>query len=108
MSTANARTVGDTLTLSGTAKDLVGPVVLPAGAAGVVHVARPDSTTFQHPATLNTASSGAGVGAWVMTGGTVADLTVPGDYVVELQVTYPDTTVVTFGRGTFPVQSQLL
>jgi len=102
--TATSRTVGDTLKISGTAQDISGAVTFPAGTTATVHVARPNGTVVSHVAVLTIAT-----GAWSFTGADTTDLTVPGDYAVELQVTYPapDNSVVTFGMPTFPVRHQL-
>lgn len=99
-----SRSVGDTLKISGTAQDANGTVVFPTGTVAALHVGRPDGTTVSHPAVLTIAT-----GAWSFTGADTTDLTIPGSYAVELQVTYPapDNSVVTFGMPTFPVRHQL-
>lgn len=103
MSTTKPRTVGDTYPpLSGVLTSNGGPANLTNANTGTVHIVRPDASLISHAAALT--KDATGVWSMALVAG---DLTIPGDYVGEVEVVWMDTTKTTFGRFTFPVQGEL-
>ena len=94
--------VGDTapaltgrLTTAGVPKDVTGATL-------EVHIAKPDATVLTRAATVTAALTGDWSMAW-QTG----DLAQAGGYRVEVQVTYSNTTLQTFGYEWFTVEPQI-
>ena len=94
--------VNDTLApLSGTCTSSTGPVDGTAvGTVSAVHVGRADGTVINRTVTVSS------VGAWSLAL-IAGDLTVPGNYAVEVQVTFPGGTVQTFGPQSFYVDPEI-
>lgn len=101
-------TVGDTRPdLTGTCSntDPVTGVTTAAnlsGSALALHITRSDGSTLTKVGTIVSGPAGTWSYRWV--GG---DLTVPGAWKVEVQVTYSDAGIQTFGPSSFYVKDQL-
>lgn len=95
-------TTGDTApTLTVTCTTAGAPAAL-AGATAEMHVRRADGTVINRPAVVASAAEGVVTMEWEP-----GDLTVPGRYEVETQVTYTNGRVQTFGRSVFVVRRQI-
>lgn len=100
---ATPYTVGDTApALTGTVSASL------VGASVEIHIARPDSSTISRAGTVTNAATG----GWSLALA-AGDLTIPGTYRVEVQVTFSGGSIQTFafdGNGqsiTFPVRDQI-
>lgn len=92
-----------TFTTGDTAPALTGTVNANlTGATIELHIKRADGTVLTVPATITDAATGAWSYEWA-----TGDLNVRGDWKVEAQVTYSDTTVQTFGPQRFFVVPQI-
>ena len=78
-------------------------------ATAVLHIRRPDGTVLSVAGTWTDATTGswAYLGGPQLAGWAVGDLNVAGTWTVEVQVTYADTGVQTFGPEPFPVDNQI-
>lgn len=91
------------LTVDDTAPDLTGTVnATLVGATAQVHVRRPDRTVVTNAADI----ADGGDGAWAMTWQD-GDLDQPGVYEVELEVTFSNNQVQTFGPALIEVREQI-
>ena len=92
-----------TFTAGDTAPALTGTVnATLTGATVEAHLRKPDGTTLTKPATVTDAATGAWSYSWA-----VGDLQTPGVWEVEVQVTFSDATVQTFGPQRFVVAPQI-
>lgn len=95
-------TTGDTQPIL-TGQALSGTVgVNVAGATGVLHIRKPDGTILTKTAVWVDQATG----TWSYTWG-ATDLSIGGAWEVELQITYSDLGVQTFGPTRFRVRTQI-
>ena len=95
-------TTGDTRpALTGQALDGTTPANL-TGATGALHIRRNDGTVLNVAAAWVTPDEGRWSYTWQ-----AGDLNVAGTWTVELQVTYADTGIQTFGPVSFTVRDQI-
>lgn len=99
-------TLGDTAPpLTGTCSNQTGNTLTPAnltGATVALHIAPPTGAVLTKTPDIVSAAAGTWSYDWE-----VGDLDEAGTWRVEVQVTFSDTTVQTFGPQTFYVQGQL-
>lgn len=92
-----------TFTTGDTAPALTGTVNADlTGAAVELHIRRADNTVLTVAATVTDPATGAWSYEWA-----TGDLNTRGDWKVEAQVTYSDTTVQTFGPQGFSVIDEI-
>ena len=75
------------------------------GATAVAHIRKPDGTVLSKAATPGVVASGST--PWNAAAWAVGDLDQSGVHEVEVEVTYADTTVQTFGPQRFVVEPQI-
>jgi hypothetical protein len=99
-------TRGDTAPdLTGTCNSVAAGVTTPAnltGATATLHIARPNGTVLTVTASIVSPTAGTWAYTWV-----TGDLSVTGVHNLEVQVTYSNGRVQTFGPQSFEVTDQL-